>query len=97
VAVYRLAVCTNKLEWLSQTRSGCKRNAIQERQQELSNLMARASEGGGGVLIGTMAYRADYENAIGEEKVLRGLNGETGHGRSSRNGVHVRFHYNQFK
>ncbi len=44
---------------------------IQDRQQELSNLMARANEGGGGALIGTMAYRADYENAIGQEKVLR--------------------------
>jgi hypothetical protein len=48
-----------------------KLKGIQKRQQELSNLMARASEGGGGVLIGTMAYRADYESAIGEEKVLR--------------------------
>jgi hypothetical protein len=48
-----------------------KLKAIQEREQELSNLMARASEGGGGVLIGTMTYRADYEKAIGEEKVLR--------------------------
>jgi hypothetical protein len=33
--------------------------------------MARASEGGGGVLIGTMAYRADYEKLTGEEKELR--------------------------
>jgi hypothetical protein len=45
-----------------------KLKGIQKRQQELSNLMARASEGGGGVPIGTMAYRADYESAIGEEK-----------------------------
>jgi hypothetical protein len=44
---------------------------IQQRQHELSNLMARASEGGGGALIGTMTYRADYEKAIDEEKVLR--------------------------
>ena len=48
-----------------------KLNAIQERRQELTNLMARASEGGGGGVIGTMAYRADYENTIGEEKALR--------------------------
>ncbi len=41
------------------------------REQELSNLMERASEGGGGVLIGNMSYRADYENTMGEEKVLR--------------------------
>lgn len=44
---------------------------LQARQQELANLMDRASEGGGGVLIGNMSYRADYENAVGEEKVLR--------------------------
>jgi hypothetical protein len=45
--------------------------AIQARELDLSNLMARASEGGGGVLIGTMAYRADYEKLTGEEKELR--------------------------
>ena len=44
---------------------------IEERQRELSNLMARASDGAGGALIGTMSYRADYESAIEEEKVLR--------------------------
>src|ERR1700722_17145108 len=41
------------------------------REQELANLMNRASEGGGGVLIGNLAYRTDYENVVGEEKVLR--------------------------
>ena len=45
--------------------------AIQEHQRELSNLMARASDGAGGALIGTMSYRANYEIAIDEEKVLR--------------------------
>jgi hypothetical protein len=45
--------------------------ALQVREQELSNLMLRASEGGGGALIGNLTYRADYENALGEEKVLR--------------------------
>jgi hypothetical protein len=44
---------------------------LQTREEDLNNLMAKASEGGGGVLIGGMSYRADYENAIGEEKVLR--------------------------
>ena len=29
------------------------------------------SEGGGGVLIGNLTYRADYENTVAEEKVLR--------------------------
>lgn len=41
------------------------------REQDLANLMNWASEGGGGVLIGNLTYRADYENAVGEEKVLR--------------------------
>src|ERR1700722_2691487 len=41
------------------------------REQELTNLMDRASEGGGGMLIGNLTYRADYENTVGEEKVLR--------------------------
>ena len=45
--------------------------ALQAREQELSNLMVRASEGGGGALIGNLTYRTDYENALGEEKVLR--------------------------
>jgi hypothetical protein len=45
--------------------------ALQTREQELSNLMVRASEGGGGALIGNLTYRADYENALAEEKVLR--------------------------
>jgi hypothetical protein len=44
---------------------------LQDRQRELSNLMQRAGEGGGGVLIGNMTYRADYENALAEEVVLR--------------------------
>jgi hypothetical protein len=45
--------------------------ALQDRERELSNLMQRAGEGGGGVLIGNMTYRADYENALAEEVVLR--------------------------
>jgi predicted small secreted protein len=45
--------------------------ALLAREQELTNLMDRASEGGGGVLIGNLTYRADYENTVGEEKVLR--------------------------
>jgi hypothetical protein len=45
--------------------------ALQAREQELSNLMVRASEGGGGALIGNLTYRADYENTLAEEKVLR--------------------------
>jgi hypothetical protein len=41
------------------------------REQELSNLMDKANEGGGGAVIGNLSYRADYENMVGEEKLLR--------------------------
>jgi hypothetical protein len=44
---------------------------LQTREADLRNLMDKASEGGGGTLIGGMSYRADYEKAVGEEKVLR--------------------------
>jgi hypothetical protein len=41
------------------------------REQDLTNLMSKASEGPVGAVVGTLSYRADYENALGEEKVLR--------------------------
>jgi hypothetical protein len=44
---------------------------LQTRESELRNLTDKASEGGGGTLIGGMSYRANYEKAVGEEKVLR--------------------------
>lgn len=44
--------------------------ALVARQQELQSLMDKAG-GGGGVVIGTMTYRADYETVLGEEKVLQ--------------------------
>jgi hypothetical protein len=44
---------------------------LQSRESELRNLMDKASEGGGGTVIGGMSYRANYEKAVGEEKVLR--------------------------
>jgi hypothetical protein len=42
-----------------------------EEQNDLRNLMDKASEGGGGSVIGTLSYRSDYEKALGEEKLLR--------------------------
>jgi hypothetical protein len=44
---------------------------LQTHESELRNLIDKASEGGGGTVIGGMSYRADYEKAVGEEKVLR--------------------------
>ena len=47
-------------------------SALQARQKELSDLMDKASEAGAsGKVIANMSYRADYENAVGEEQVLR--------------------------
>ena len=46
--------------------------ALQARQKELSDLMSKASEGGAsGTVIANLSYRPDYENAVGEEQVLR--------------------------
>ena len=33
--------------------------------------MDKASEGGGGSVIGALSYRPDYEKQLGDEKVLR--------------------------
>ena len=41
------------------------------REQDLANLMDKASDSGGGVVIANLSYRADYENTLGEENVLR--------------------------
>jgi hypothetical protein len=45
--------------------------ALTTRQKELRDLMGKASEGGGGTVIGTLSYRPEYEKDLGEEKVLR--------------------------
>jgi hypothetical protein len=41
------------------------------REQDLANLMDKASDSGGGVVIANLSYRAEYENTLGEESVLR--------------------------
>jgi hypothetical protein len=33
--------------------------------------MAKAGEGGSGALVGALAYRADYEAVLSEEKLLQ--------------------------
>ncbi len=45
--------------------------ALSSREKELRALMDKASEGGGGVLIGTLAYRTDYESVLTEEKLVQ--------------------------
>jgi hypothetical protein len=44
---------------------------LTEREQQLRELMDRASEGGGGVVIGDLSYGPEYQQVIGEEKLLR--------------------------
>jgi hypothetical protein len=44
---------------------------LAKREQSLRNLMDKASESGGGAIVGNLSYRADYEDVLGEEKVLR--------------------------
>jgi hypothetical protein len=41
------------------------------REKELRGLMDKASEGGGGVVIGSLAYRTDYESTLSDEKLLQ--------------------------
>lgn len=45
--------------------------ALTTREQQLRNLMDRASENGSGVIIGDISYGAEYQQVLGEEKLLR--------------------------
>lgn len=44
---------------------------LKAREKELSGLMDKASESSGGAVIGSLAYRTDYESALSEEKLLQ--------------------------
>jgi hypothetical protein len=41
------------------------------REKELRGLMDKAGEGPGGAVIGSLAYRTDYESVLSEEKLLQ--------------------------
>jgi hypothetical protein len=41
------------------------------RETELRGLMEKAREGTGGSLIGSLAYRSDYESVVTEEKLVQ--------------------------
>lgn len=54
----------------------CKELANQQiglvaRQRLLERLMAQAKQGSGGALVSAMAYEPEYQNLLGEMKVLR--------------------------
>jgi hypothetical protein len=40
------------------------------REKELHGLMEKADESAGGAVIGSLAYRTDYESVLSEEKLL---------------------------
>ena len=44
---------------------------VSAREKELRGLMDRASQTGGGALVGSLAYRADYEAVLSEERLLQ--------------------------
>jgi hypothetical protein len=44
---------------------------LDKREKELRNLIDRADESTSGVVIGTLAYRTDYQTVIADKKVLR--------------------------
>jgi hypothetical protein len=44
---------------------------LQKREQELRDLIDKASEGSGGGAISAMAYRTDYESVLSQEKLLQ--------------------------
>ena len=41
------------------------------REKELRGLIDKAKEGGGGAVIGSLAYRTDYDAALSDEKLLQ--------------------------
>jgi hypothetical protein len=41
------------------------------REKELKGLIDKANEGGGGAVIGSLAYRTDYESVLSEERLLQ--------------------------
>jgi len=41
------------------------------RDKELRDLIDRADQGGGGAVIGSLAYRSDYESVRSEERLLQ--------------------------
>lgn len=46
-------------------------NGLSTREKQLRNLIDRADESAGGVVIGAMAYRSDYQTVLEQKKVLQ--------------------------
>jgi hypothetical protein len=67
----QLAVDPGRYEFYHCADLATRLTVLQARENELRTLMAKAGESGGGVLVGTLAYRADYEAVLSEEKLLQ--------------------------
>jgi hypothetical protein len=48
-----------------------RRKALIAREAELRGLMERASESAAGSVIGSLAYRSEYDSVIAEQKLLQ--------------------------
>lgn len=48
-----------------------RRKVLVAREKELSGLMDKADEGTGGAVIGSLAYRTDYDSVLSEERLLQ--------------------------
>jgi hypothetical protein len=46
-------------------------NTLNKREQDLRGYMSRASQGGGGTVIGTMAYGTDYQTVLTQKKMVQ--------------------------
>lgn len=55
------------------------------REAELRALIDRANQGGGGAVIGSLAYRPEYDSVLGEEKLLQRTAAEKNCGAISNN------------
>jgi hypothetical protein len=44
---------------------------VSARERELRALMDRASQSGGGAVVGSLAYRTDYETVLSDERLLQ--------------------------
>jgi hypothetical protein len=42
-----------------------------DREKDLRNLMDRANQGGGGAVIGSLAYGTDYDSVLAEKKIVQ--------------------------
>ena len=67
----QLAVDPGRYEFYHCADLASRSKVLEARENELRALMAKAGESGGGVLVGTLAYRADYEAVLSEEKLLQ--------------------------